>query len=638
LHGPSGAGKTALAIALAHDTEVLKAFPDGILMVSLGPDGDPQHAQSLWGAALGNDLSSLPDTGARAAALRALLQDRHCLLIIDDVTDTEQVKALNVGGSNCVRVITTDKADEITYALKTRRYAIGKLSETEALSLITEWAGILPDIYLPTVKEIIRRLGNFALPLALVGAQARQGITWLRLLEVLRDDQGPISNLNPDEPDVRKNAVGLVMNLVLSRFGGQQMQRSALLGVFAAGMGAPFAIDAAAACWEMSPEEARAALDLMVETALLQNLPGDVYVLHTALRDHLRRSANAGALQGATTRVREHYAGLVEQASVSSKLIDTQLGQIMAVFRQTSELDPDQADAFANSLISYFEQRGLWANQVMLTAAIVEEAQKAGDLIREHAYLSDLGYAQTVLGNLDQARRYFQRELDVSQKIGDPPGEAGALNNIGAIAEREGRYDEAETYYRRSLDIRNSLGNRDDVAETLLNIAGSLYYQKRWDDALNTFQRVLDMFGVLGNRFGQAQTWLNIGAAYENMARDSEALMAYQQSLAIYSNLNEEAGQSQALNNIGIVYLNQGDTERALSHFKRSLALKERLGDRSGQASTLNNIALLYENTGSATLALEHYEQSYKLLTTLDDRRAELVQENIDKLREKMGK
>ncbi len=640
LHGLSGSGKTALAAAVAHDADVLKAFPDGVLWVSLGDAGDIQHAQAIWGGVLGNDLSHIPDTASRSAALRTLLHESQCLLVIDDVSEMEQIKALNVGGPSCMRLITTDLANEISLAIKARRYAIDRLSEKEALDLLVEWAGILPDIYLPTVKEIIKRLGGSALALALVGAQARQGITWLRLLEVLRDDQGPIASLKPDDPDTRRNALGLVVNLVLSRFGGAQLKRSALLGTFVAGTGAPFSVGAAAACWEMSFEAAHETLELLVEAALVQRLPGQYYAMHKALRDHLRRASTPNELLEAGRRVRAYYLQRVERASTgaSTEEIDAQLEQVMVAYRATSQQEESMARIFADALMSYFEQRGLWSNLVTLAEAEVEEAKEKKDTLREHVYLNDLGYARTVLGNLEEAVTCFERSLEVSRALGDPAGEAAALNNIGAIHERKGEFVQALEYYERSLSIRQALGVREDIAETLNNVAGVLHWQERWDEALSTFQRVLDMYNVLGNRHGQAQTLLNIGATYERMNDDVEAQQAYQRSLAIYSNLDDEAGQAQALNNLGIVHLNRGDTDRALTHFKRSLALKERLGDRHGQASTLNNIALLYEKTGSPTLALEHYEQSFKILEALGDTRAEVVQENIDTLQEQMKK
>jgi tetratricopeptide (TPR) repeat protein len=637
LHGPGGSGKTSLAVALAHDADVIKTFPDGVLWVSLGSEDDTQLAQAAWGEALGSDLSQVPDTASRSAVLRARLRDARCLLVIDSVVTVEQIKTLNVGGPGCVRLLTTD-SEEVAIGVKARRYRIDGMSESEALQLLTDWAAMMPDIYLPTVKEIIRRLSNSALPLSLVGAQARQGITWLRLLEVLRDDQGPISVFEADDVKTRQNALGLIVNLVLSRFGGAQLQRSALLGAFSAGSGNPFSAEAAAACWDMSSTEAARTLALLVEAALLHRAPGGYYVLHEALRGHLRRSSRPKELAQAEKRLQDYYVRLVEGVEGTNPATGAQLGQIMAAFRRISQGADSQSRtyAFADALLNYFERRGLWANLIALTTEVVEAARASGEVLREYTYLSDLGYAHTVLNDLEQARARFERSLEISRELGDPSGEAASLNNIGAVLEREGRFLQAQEYYEQSLDIQQGTGDLAEMAKAMNNVAGILYLQGRFDEALPAFQRVLDMFTVLNDRAGQAQTWLNIGASYEGLGQDGEALHAYQSSLAIYANLGDDAGQSQALNNLGIVNLNQGDIDRALANFKRSLALKERIGDQLGQALTLNNIALLYEKSGARSVALEYYERSVQILKDLEDPRAGIVQNNIEALRDQM--
>lgn len=636
LHGLPGSGKTSLAIALAHDADLLKTYADGVLWYSLGDEGDVQHAQATWAEALGYDISHLPDTSARAAALRTMLRDSQAMLIIDDVTDVEQVKALNVGGPGCVRIITTDKVEEISYGFKTRRYAVNRLSEEEALHLLAEWAGILPDIYLPTVTEIVQRLMYSALSLSLVGAQARQGITWLRLLEVLRDEQGPLATIDAEKAEHRQQALGIVLNLVLSRFGGAQLERSRLLAAFAPGDSSPFSVEAAAAVWEMAPDDARDMLNALVEASLVHRMPGSYFSMHPTISQLLRKSSPVESMVEASRRLYDYYTSLVEVAATQPEPINRQLGQIMMTYHHLELTDPLTAGEFAAALMNTFEKRGLWGNFVLLCRQAVQTARSAGDTGREDEYLNDLGYAYSVMGDLVEALACFARSLDIARQHGDPNAEATALNNMGAIYERQTEYDSARTHYEQSLEIREELGVPDDTAEALNNLAGVYYWQERYDEALSTFQRVLDTYTVLNNREGQAQTLLNIGTAYEAMSMDFDAQQAYQRSLAIYTNIGLESGQAQAYNNLGISYFNLGDTERALSHFKRSLALKEKLGDRLGEASTLNNIALLYEKTGAISLALDNYERSYYILDSLADPRAEVVQENIDTLRARM--
>ncbi len=635
--GVAGAGKTTLATALAHDPEIQDAYPHGVLWTTLGEGVDIQIAQSSWGKMLGKDLSYLPDAASRASALRDALKSKRYLLVIDGVTSVEQVRLLSVGGANSARLVISDDASEELQALRAHRINIDQMREPEALELLTRWAGMLSDVYLPTVKEIIKRLGGLPLTIALVGGQARQGITWLRLLEVLRDDQGGIANLNAQSEAVRTNALGLVVNLVLSRFGGQEVRRASLLGAFAAGANAPFSVGAAAACWGMRYDEARQTLQLLFENAIIQRLPDDLYVLHPALSQHLRKAAIDSHLVQAQKRIQSYYTNLVDRRLEAAKQIDAQISQIMVVFERIASENPNQASLFADSLIDYFEQKGLWGSLVQLADSIVDKAHAEGNVMLEHHFLNDSGYAYTMLGDLIQARVRFNRSLEVSKALGDPVGEANALNNLGAIAERNSDYATAETYYQTSKAIRERIGDKEEIAETLNNIAGVQYQQSRYFDALSTFERVLDIFETLGERQRQAQALLNFGAVHEQIGNDSDALAAYQRSLAIYANIGDDSGRSQALNNIGIVYFNIGDTQRALDHFQRSLILKEKLSDRHGQALTLNNIALLYEMRGTMTAALEQYEQAYKLLESLDDPRAKVVGENINVLRKKMN-
>jgi tetratricopeptide (TPR) repeat protein len=631
LFGQSGAGKTALAIALAHDADILEAFSDGVLWVSLGPTTDPAQAQAVWGEALGDDLHAYPDLESRAARLRSLLHEKRCLLVIDDAWTVDQVKALNVGGVNSARLITTSRADEITYSLKTRRQRVDKLTEEEALAMLTEWAGMIAPTYLTYVKEVAKRLSYLPLPLSLAGAQARRGLAWLRLLELLQEEQGPIALVEVDDKNVRRASLSQVCNLSLSRFGGDKQRQIGLLGALASGTGAPFDAMVAGVLWHSEPEKAEETLQAMVEAALLSRVPGG-YALHPALHKHLRKLAGDKDIAVAEERITRYFLDLVERPDMAAHVAPG-LGQIHAVFHRVSRSDPRLTTLFADALMGYFERRGLWANIVPLAKAGADAAKDDGDLIRENTYINDMGYALHVVGRYEEALTAFERGLDVSRRLGDPASEASALNNIGAIYERMGKYDKALKFYDDSLTIREKMGYKDEIVDALNNVAGVYYWQEAFDDALTTFQRCLAMYEDLGDRRGQAQTLNNVGAIYEKQGNDDEALSAYQRALAIYSNEADKAGQALALNNLGIIYYHKGDHTRALEHYERSLAFKQELGDREGQASTLNNIGFIHEQRKDPRQALTYYERSLNLLEALESPRADVVRENIERVR-----
>ncbi len=82
LNGLPGVGKTALAVALAHDHDVLNHFHDGVLWAALGPRPNIPVLLSRWGDLLGisaADATTLTSIEAWTAALRAAIGTRQMM-------------------------------------------------------------------------------------------------------------------------------------------------------------------------------------------------------------------------------------------------------------------------------------------------------------------------------------------------------------------------------------------------------------------------------------------------------------------------------------------------------------------------------------------------------------------------------
>lgn len=86
VHGWPGVGKTTVAAALAHDEEVRRMFPDGVLFASLGQDPEVLSTVVAWARSMGaDDLSDAETVSEASGRLRAAMMDKRALLILDDV-------------------------------------------------------------------------------------------------------------------------------------------------------------------------------------------------------------------------------------------------------------------------------------------------------------------------------------------------------------------------------------------------------------------------------------------------------------------------------------------------------------------------------------------------------------------------
>jgi DNA-binding SARP family transcriptional activator len=138
IHGPAGAGKTAMALHWAH--RAYSRFPDGSVYVDLHGFG-PDPAVSA-GVALARVLSAVgvavlpPTVEERAALWRTRLFGRRMLVVVDNVRDAAHVRPL-LPGTSGVTMLVTSRND--LRGLVTRDgahdVAVGELPIEEAVRL-----------------------------------------------------------------------------------------------------------------------------------------------------------------------------------------------------------------------------------------------------------------------------------------------------------------------------------------------------------------------------------------------------------------------------------------------------------------------------------------------------------------------
>src|SRR5207249_6047375 len=95
IHGMGGIGKSVLAASFALDTQVRRAFTDGVIWVPLGQQPDLVALQRDVAHALG-DAGHFESVYQGKAHLKQLLTDRAVLLILDDLWQPGHADAFDI--------------------------------------------------------------------------------------------------------------------------------------------------------------------------------------------------------------------------------------------------------------------------------------------------------------------------------------------------------------------------------------------------------------------------------------------------------------------------------------------------------------------------------------------------------------
>lgn len=292
VRGWPGVGKTTMAAALADDAEVKKAFPDGVLWLSIGEKPRLLSALATWGRALGaEDLLKTPTLKEATVQLAALLRDKRMLLIVDDVWETEHAEPFRQARGSQSALLFTTREPSVARALAPTPdaiYNLPVLTQENAFKLLSALAPGVAARYPKESRDLVRDLERLPLALQVAGhmlnAESSNGWSVETLLSELRSGTKLLEQKAPaDRMDLEKQTIPTVAVLLMKsteRLDEKTRDCFAYLGAFAP-KPATFDLAAMTAVWQT--DEAKLIADTLIDRGLLEPIGNGRFQMHALL-------------------------------------------------------------------------------------------------------------------------------------------------------------------------------------------------------------------------------------------------------------------------------------------------------------------------------------------------------------------
>ncbi|NEA30749.1 BTAD domain-containing putative transcriptional regulator [Streptomyces sp. SID13031] len=572
--GMAGIGKTALALRWAH--LAAGAFPDGQLYIDLngfGP-GTPVDSQAVIGNILDAFAVSpdqIPrDSDARVSFYRSLIAGRRCVIILDNVRDSAQVRPLLPSTSSCLVIVTSRR--RLTGLLTTEGAAylpLQLLDDRQARDLITaRLLAVRGYTDVQAVDDLAGRCSGLPLALALVSSRVAT------------------------MPDLPLDALGSQLRSMHSRLdlpvetGGAESLRavfswsyeyldpdSALLfRTLGAHPSTEMSFASVASAGGLRPAMARMLVDRLLESNLIEEKAPDRYRMHDLLREYaLELAADRDPADQRQARMRRLLGHYLHSAFTAAMLIDSQLDPI--------DLPVLESGTWVEALESRDEALQWFTREHASLLAVVGWACESGFETVAWRLAWTLSIYQQIRGHWFDRVDVQRRAVEAASRINDALGEAHARRGLGIATQRVGAYDESERQLERALELFEQL---DDVV-------------------------------------GQARTRNDLAYIYDRLDQSESALHQDEQALSLFRSIGHQAGEATALNSIGWNLARLGRYQDALTSCTRALQIMEEVGDRSGQAATWDSIALAHERLGDSERALECYALAAEMARDLGE-------------------
>jgi DNA-binding SARP family transcriptional activator len=648
--GTAGVGKTALAVAWAH--QVARHFPDGQLYVNLrGYDpGQPMPAaEALAGflRTLGLPGPQVPaKQGARAAAYRSLLAGRRVLIVLDNAREPGQVRPLLPGTPGCVVVVTSrDTLAGLVARDGAQRLELDALPLADAVALLRGLIGPRVDAEPDAAAQLARLCCRLPLTLR-VAAELSAGRPGLPLA-ALADELGGQHRLDSlDAGRDQDTAVRAVFSWSCRHL---SPDASRLFRLAALHPGTDFDSQAAAALTGAAHERACRALAELAGGCLLWRDDRDRYVMHDLLRAYgaeLAADDPETERREALTRLLDHYLATAASAArilfpadacpppaslpdaaldvadepTARAWLEAERANLTAAAVYASEQGwPDHAIGLSTSVFGYLGWGGFYDQALVIREAAVRAAAMAGDRAAEARARISLGAIHLLLCRYQLAEQHCQRGLALSREISDQHGELRALLNLGNIHRRMGDYDKAAECNRQALELSRATGDRAREARALENLGRTATSQGRYRRAAGFLRQAAEVSRQAGDRECLIFALVDLGEVEVRRGRCRAARSHFRQARTVARQSGHAIGEANANCGLGAADLREGRQETAAQHLQQALSAYHHAGARSGEAEVLCRLGEADLRLGQLTSAATHFEQATALYRQISE-------------------
>ncbi|MEZ0091771.1 BTAD domain-containing putative transcriptional regulator [Streptacidiphilus sp. EB129] len=570
--GMAGVGKSSLAVQVA--TSLCDSFPGGQLFLNLhGATAGvsplaPIEALTALLTALGVEAGLVPvDIDAASALLRSMLVSTRTLIVLDDAASAAQVRPLLPADPSCAVLVTS--RSPLTTLDTDARITLEPLSQGESFELVELASGrerLHAD--LAGAERLVELCGRLPLALRVVAARlaARRALTVQSLVQSLVAEDGRLDHLDYDDLSVRRSLAVAYEALCQSQ---QRRDGDAALALRRLGALDLDRYDARAVARLMNVDQSRAtaALERLVDVALVEEPRLGRYELHDLVRDFAHEAAEHGDTVGeradAVDRALRWYAATVGQmdllldpsaatagrrargialddgsafpaAECAMAWCDSELANIVALVNRYVQIPAARPQILhlVRVLFSYLMRRGCIPELQALNERALIAAQQDGDVFAEAHALGDLAAANFRSGNLQAALSCLDDALAIWRQLEDPAGEEAMLGNKGMILIFLGRHDDAVVTLKRTLVLARRRGAAFEEA-LALNRLGTLYERVDARVAIDYQLRSLEVASVHGLRGVQCSAHEGIGCAYLVLGEPEEALPSFETALGL---------------------------------------------------------------------------------------------------------
>lgn len=266
----------------------------------------------------------------------------------------------------------------------------------------------------------------------------------------------------------------------------------------------------------------------------------------------------------------------------------------------------------------------------------IEDDEALADEVLEATFISnvfdereDADVAVPVSESVDLSSRdiaQLRTALAQFRQAGDGPRQIEVLKAIGDLQVEAGMENEAIATYAELLTIYEELGNNVGILETLDMLSALMAKTENYQAAIMHASRGVKLAQEMDEPESRMQMFVTLGAAREQLGESEQAVEDYSAALEIARQREDNQNEAVILYKLGFAQLDSGEPENAIDTWEQCLALFKAQEKRDYEGRTLGGLGSAYGELGRWAEAVNFHTSALYIARETSDREEEGLQ------------
>ena len=246
----------------------------------------------------------------------------------------------------------------------------------------------------------------------------------------------------------------------------------------------------------------------------------------------------------------------------------------------------------------------------------IEDSQQSSLAITYH----QSGRVQEELKQYEQARKYYQKALNIKTECDDSFYPAATYHQLGRAAQELREYEQAREYYLQALDffIRND--DRFSQAGSYHQLGRVAQELREYEQAQECYLQAIAIYDQYKDRFSQAVVYHQLGVVFQELGEYEQARNCYLQALEIYINYGDHYEQAKTYHQLGRIDEQFRQFQQAREYYQQAIDIYDQYDDRYEQAETYHQLGYVARELREYQQAREYYKKALDIFIEYKDR------------------